>query len=84
MDERDHRASRFMDDLLDQLECVFRALAETDERHIGLFTRGYRSNLGNVDLGRHHVVPEVGDEVYDLRQAILALVGDEHTQTFHV
>ena len=44
-----------------------RALAETDERNIGLFTRGHRPNFGDLDLGSDHVVPEVGDEVYDLR-----------------
>jgi hypothetical protein len=72
-----------MDDLLDQLERMLRVLAETDERHIGLFSRRYRPNLSDLDLGSDYFVPEVGDKVFDLRQAILALVGDQHTQTFH-
>jgi hypothetical protein len=82
VEERDNRACRFVDNALDQFERMLRALAETDERNIRLFAGRYGSNLSDIDLGSDHFVPDVGDEVYDLCQAILALVGDEHTQTF--
>ncbi len=42
MDESDDGAGGFVDDLLDQLERMLRALAETDERNIGLLTRRHR------------------------------------------
>jgi hypothetical protein len=60
--ERDNRASRFMDNLLDQLQGMLRACSEADERDVRVLARGYRSNLGDIDLRRDHVVPEVGDQ----------------------
>jgi hypothetical protein len=84
MQERDNRAGRFVDDLLDQLERMLRALAETDERDIRLLARGYRSDLADLDLRSDHLVPEAGDKGCDVGEAILALVGDEHPETSQV
>ena len=80
MDQDDHRAGRLVHDLLDQVERVLGALAEPDERDVGSLPRGHRADVLDLDLARDHLVPEGGDDRRDERQAILALVGDQHAQ----
>ena len=84
VEERDDRAGRLVDDLLDQLERVLGALAETDERDVGMLARRHRPDLADLDLGSDHLVPEAGDDGRDVGETILALVGDEHPEPFHV
>jgi hypothetical protein len=69
-----------VDDLLDQLQCVVRALAEADERNVRLLARRHRPDLADLDLGGDHLVPHCGDELRDLGEPILTLAGDEHAR----
>ena len=69
-----------MHDLLDQVESVLGAFAETDERYVRPFPRRHGSDVLHFDLSRDHLVPESGDDGRDERQAILALVRDQNTQ----
>jgi hypothetical protein len=45
VEERNDRARRLVDDLLDQFERMLRARSETDERDIRLFARRDRADL---------------------------------------
>ena len=80
VDQRDHRAGRLADDPLDQAEGVIRARAEADERDVGSLPGGDRSDVFDVDLARDHLVPQCRDDRGDEREAILALVGDQHAE----
>ena len=84
MDQDDHRAGGLLDDLLDQVERVLGALAEPDERDVGSLPGGHRADVFDLDLARDHLVPERSDDRRDERQAILALVGDQHAQMLGV
>jgi hypothetical protein len=84
MEERDDRAGRLVDDLLDQLQRMLRALAEADERNVWVLARCHRPHLAHLDLRDEHLVPEPGDDGRDIGKTILALVGDEHPKPFHV
>ena len=80
MDERDHRASGLVHDLLDQVERMLGALAEADEGDVRPLARRHRSHVLHLDLAGDHFVPERGDDRRDEGQAILALVGDQNAQ----
>jgi GTP-binding protein LepA len=82
--KRNNRAGSFVDDLLDQLERMLRALSEADERYIRLFAGGHRSNLADLDLRCNHLVPEAADDFGDNDQSVLALVRHEHAETLYV
>ena len=75
--EHDDRAARFVDDLLDQPQCVCRAVSQPDEGHVGLLPRGDDTDLGDVDLWRKHLVPEAGDDRRDVGEPVLPFVRDE-------
>jgi hypothetical protein len=56
------------------------ALAETNEGDVRPLARRHRSDVLHLDLARDHLVPQSGDDRRDERQAILALVRDQHAQ----
>jgi hypothetical protein len=60
--------------------CVLGALPEADEGDVGAFPRRHCSDVLNLDLARDHLLPESGDDRRDERQAIRALVRDQHAQ----
>jgi hypothetical protein len=80
VDEGDDRAGGLVHDLLDQVESVLGALAETDEGYIRSFPRRHSSDVLYFDLPRDHFVTESGDDRRDEGQAILALVRDQNAQ----
>ena len=80
MEQDDHRAGRFTNDLVDQGECVLGALSEADERNIGALSGGRRADVLHIDLARDHLMPERDDDRSDERQPILALIRDKDTQ----
>ena len=80
VDEGDDRARGLVHDLLDQVESVLGAFAETDEGYVRPFPRRHGSDVLHFDLARDHLVPESGDDGRDESQAILALVRDQNTQ----
>jgi len=82
--ESHDRAGRLVDDLLDQLQRMLRALAEADERNVWVLTRGHCPDLAHLDLRDEHLVPKPSDDGRDSGKTILALVGDEHPKPFHV
>ena len=75
--DRDHRAGRLAHDLGDQLERVHRALAEPDQRDVGMLPRGDRPDLLDVDLTRDHVVPEPDHDLGEQLQPLPPLVRDQ-------
>ncbi len=80
VDEGDDRARGLVHDLLDQVESVLGAFAETDEGYVRPFPRRYGSDVLHFDLSRDHLVTESGDDRRDDSQAILSLVRDQNTQ----
>jgi hypothetical protein len=56
------------------------ALAETNEGDVRPLACRHRSDVLHLDLARDHLVPQSGDDRRDERQAILALVRDQHAQ----
>jgi hypothetical protein len=67
-------------DLLDQAECVFGALPESDERDVRSFPGCNGANVVHLDLPRNHLVTQCRNDGCDERQAILSLVGDQYAQ----
>ncbi len=80
VDEGDHGAGGLVHDLLDQLERMLGALAKANEGDVRPFPRRHCSDVLHLDLARDHLVPESGDDLRDDRQAIRALVRDQHAQ----
>ena len=72
VEERNDRARRLVDDLLDQLERMLRARSETDERDIRLFARRDRADFADLDLRCDHLVSEAADDVGDDDQAVMS------------
>jgi hypothetical protein len=63
--QRDHRAARLVDDLLDQLERVLGALAEPDERDVGMFLAGQLDDLLDVQFLPDDLVAERAGDLGD-------------------
>ena len=84
MQERNDRAGGLVDDLLDQLQRMLRALAEADEGDVRVLPRCDRADLADLDLRGDHLVPQAGHDGRNGGKTILALVRDEHTKSFHV
>jgi hypothetical protein len=80
VDEGDHGTGGLVHDLLDQLERVLGALAETDEGDVRALARRHCSDVLDLDLAGDHLMPESGDDRRDERQAIRAFVRDQHAQ----
>ena len=78
----DHGAGGLPDDLLDQAERVVGALAQSDERDVGSFSRRDRSDVLDLDLARDHLMAKGGDDRRNQRQAILPFVRDQNAQMF--
>jgi hypothetical protein len=76
----DHGARGFADDLVDQVKRVLRAFSEADKRDVGSFARGDSADVSNLDLPCDHLVAEGDDDGSDERKTILALVCDEYSQ----
>ena len=53
---------------------------EPHERDVRAFPRSHGSDVLHFDLARDHLVPKRGDDRSHERQAILALVRDQHAQ----
>ena len=62
---------------------VVRALAEADERNVRLLARRHRADLEDGDLRSEHLVSHSGDDVHDIGESVLTLVGDEHAKLVH-
>ena len=84
MDKDDYRAGGFSDDLVDQFECVLRALTEPDERDVGSLSCCHGGHVFDVDLAGDHLVSERDHGRRDEREAVLALVGDQDAQMLGV
>ena len=84
VDQDDYRAGGFSDDLVDQLECVLRALAEPDERDVGSLSGGHGGHVFDLDLAGDHLVSERDHGRRDEREPVLALVGDQDAQMLGV
>ena len=80
MQQHDHGAGGFAHDLVDQVERVFRALSESDERDVGSFPAGHGSDVFDFDLAGDDLVAERDDNRRYRREAVLALVGDQDAQ----
>jgi hypothetical protein len=80
VEQGDHRARGFLNDLLDQAQCVVRAFAEPDERDVGSFPGRDHPDVFDIDLPGDHLVTESGNDRRHERQAILPLVRDQHSQ----
>jgi len=78
--QNDHGARSFANDLVDQGEGVLRALSETDERDVRPLSRGSRTHFGDVDLVCDYLVPQPHDDGRNEGQAILTLVRDQDAQ----
>jgi hypothetical protein len=78
--ERDNRAGRLLDDLLDQPEGVFGAVAESHERDVGPLSGGHRTHVGDVDLTGDHFVPQRGNDRRDKLKTVPSLVRDQDTE----
>ena len=77
MQQCDHRASGFTDDLRDQLEGVLRAQPETDECYIRPLPLGGGSNFLDVDLASDHLVAEADHDLRKQLEPIAPLVRDQ-------
>ena len=77
VDQDDHRAGGFSDDLVDQFECVLRAFAEPHERDIGSLSCSHGGHVVDLDFAGDHLVSERDHGRRDEREAVLALVGDQ-------
>jgi hypothetical protein len=80
VEQGDHRAGGFSHDLVDQVERVLRALPEADERDVGSLPRRHGAHVFHIDLAGDHLVSEGDHDRGDEREAVLALVGDQHAQ----
>ena len=78
--ERDHRARGFADDLVDQLQRVLGAITQPHERDVGPFPAGHGTDVLDVDLPGYYFVAERDDSLSYQREAVLALVCDQNTQ----
>jgi len=72
VEEHDQRAGCLADDLVDQIERVLGALAETDERDVGPLARGDRSDVLDFDLPCDYLVIEGDDRRGDERETVRA------------
>ena len=78
--ERDHGARRFADDLVDQLQRVLGAITQPYERDVGSFPVGHGTDVLDFDLPGYDFVAERGHDLSYQREAVLALVCDQDTQ----
>ena len=76
----DHGAGGLANDLLDQLERMFRGEAEPDERDVGMLSRRHRADLLDVDRVGDHFVPEPGDDLGEQCEPVVSLVGDQDAE----
>jgi hypothetical protein len=58
VDQDDHRTGGLLDDLLDQLQGVLGALAESHERDVGSLPGGHRPDVVDLDLAGDHLMPK--------------------------
>lgn len=75
-----HRAGRFLDDAVDQLEGVRNVVSYADERDIGLNTVREVSDVFTFDLAGDDFVTERADERCDDGEALLPLVCDQDAE----
>jgi hypothetical protein len=77
VEEDDHGARCFPNDLVDQLQRVLRAVPEAHQRDVGTLPGGDRSDVGDLDLARDHLMPQSHHDRGHEGQASLALVRDQ-------
>jgi len=80
VEDEDDRAGGVADDLLDQFERVLGALAEPDERDVGMFLAGQLDDLLDVQFLPDDLVAERAGDLGDGLGPLGALVGDEYVQ----
>ena len=84
MQQRDHRARGFTDDLRDQVEGVLRAQSETDEGYIRPLPLGGGSNFLDVDLAGDHLMAEADYDLREQLEPIAPLVRDEDAKVLRL
>src|SRR5712691_9709652 len=62
VEERDHGARGFPDDLVDQLECMVGTFPEADERDVGSFSSSHGADVFDADLACDDLVSQRGDD----------------------
>jgi hypothetical protein len=82
--QRDHRATGFADNLLDQLERVLRRETEPDERDIRLFPCSHRGDCRHVDLAGDHLMPEPGHNLSEQLKPVAPFVGNQDPQPLNL
>jgi hypothetical protein len=78
--QHDHGARGFADDLVDQSERVLGALTESEERDVGSFAGGHCADVFDVDFAGDHLVAERDDDRSDERETVLAVIGDQDAE----
>ena len=84
MQQRDHGASGFTDDLRDQVESVLRAQPETDQSHVRPLPLGGGSNFLDVDLAGDHLMAEADYDLREQLEPIASLVRDEDAKVLRL
>ena len=84
VEERDHRAGRFADDLADQIERMLGGEPEPDDRDVRLLPRGLRADFLHVDLARDHVVAEADHDLGEQLEPVAPLVRDQDAQMLEI
>jgi hypothetical protein len=79
-EQRNHRTTGQLRDLLDQHERALRVESQLDQGQIGLFPRIQGGDCPDVDLADDHLVSEPGDNLGDQLSPLMLLVGDQHPQ----
>ena len=82
MEQDDHRTGGLLHDLLDQVERVFGALAESDKRDVRPLPGGDGPDVLDIDLACDHLVPECGDDRRYRHKVIRSFVRDQYAQMF--
>jgi len=75
-----HRAGRFLDDAIDQFQCMARVVSHPHKRHIWLKTLSQISDVVRVDFARDDLVPERVHERCDDCQPLRPLIRDQDAE----
>lgn len=79
MQEGDYGASRLTNDLVDQLERMLRASAESDKRNVRSFAGSDFPDVLDIDFAGDHLVAKRDHDWNHELKPILALVRDQNT-----
>ncbi len=84
VEDRDHGAGGFSDDLRDQFQRVLGARSEPDEGDVGALAGCGRADFLDVDLACDHVVSEPDHDLREQFEPVALLVGDQDAQVLEV